>query len=464
MKRQVVTLAIAVAVLAILAVMLTVFLLTEPPQQEPLADSKVPLFNLGEVWTSITVENAQGGYVMEHQGEAVAIQGLEELSLNEDLISRTVDIAVAPSAEREIRDVSNLENFGLEPARAVVTIEAEQGQQTFSIGSATPVDQGYYLLFENRVYLAAQEMVEPFLQGSLSFLSLGITQPLEDGEVAQTAELALSGFAPVALEYQPSEGGEDSGTYRMIAPVEAELDYYTVNSWLGQAFGLAAVRAEAIFPTQEQLEHYGLDEPAAALEVSTSSNRRLKLVSSSIDEEGTAWLMLEGVPVIYQVSEVDLGWMRVTAETLTQQFFPALSPQQLDQFTAILEGESYIFQQEEGIYSCNGQLITEEQFNAAAQAALQLRPKLLDAPVEPSLEPVASLTFTSAAGDTKSVQMVPSGKGTLYLKGEGSCLFQTDEGRLEELQGICTSISEPPEEVLNEESIRGDIGQIFTEQ
>ena len=49
MKRQVVTLAIAVAVLAILAVMLTVFLLTEPPQQEPLADSKVPLFNLGEV-------------------------------------------------------------------------------------------------------------------------------------------------------------------------------------------------------------------------------------------------------------------------------------------------------------------------------------------------------------------------------------------------------------------------------
>ena len=163
MKRQVVTLAIAVAVLAILAVMLTVFLLTEPPQQEPLADSKVPLFNLGEVWTSITVENAQGGYVMEHQGEAVAIQGLEELSLNEDLISRTVDIAVAPSAEREIRDVSNLENFGLEPARAVVTIEAEQGQQTFSIGSATPVDQGYYLLFENRVYLAAQEMVEPSL-------------------------------------------------------------------------------------------------------------------------------------------------------------------------------------------------------------------------------------------------------------------------------------------------------------
>ena len=128
MKRQVVTLAIAVAVLAILAVMLTVFLLTEPPQQEPLADSKVPLFNLGEVWTSITVENAQGGYVMEHQGEAVAIQGLEELSLNEDLISRTVDIAVAPSAEREIRDVSNLENFGLEPARAVVTIEAERFQ------------------------------------------------------------------------------------------------------------------------------------------------------------------------------------------------------------------------------------------------------------------------------------------------------------------------------------------------
>lgn len=442
-----------VAVLLVLSGALAIALMA-PDQEEASSEESIPLVS-GDV-TSVTVNNEKGTVHLVSRDGGFAVEGLEGLPAS-DNAAVLAGQAEGLKALREIAPADNLEQFGLADPTVTASIETSQGSHTLALGGEAPSSSGRYAAVDEKVYLMGEEGLSAFSYGPEDYVSIQVTDPLDQEGAVESVTLNR-GTETLAFTYvpeaaAPEEASAASSTdasgearetipafYRMTAPLKLDFEKYDVSGWANGAFGLSAQRVEAIRPDEAGLAVYGLDNPETVLTATSTAGDTVKLLASP-PVNGSCYLMREGVPLVYRVSQADVPWRTVSMETLTKSVFGPVETGEISNLEIEGQGAQYRFVRENGAVTAEGQTVTSEAFEQVADAALRMPPAFLgEAPV-PTLEPAMTVkvSYTDTERESDTLRLIPTGSGGLYLELNGKIGFTAQESAVQTLLSACES-------------------------
>lgn len=246
-------------------------------------DSDVESVQLIDVSASdiakVEVSNEYGGftYVGESDSglEAAHIEELVGLSQSSSAVADIAEDLSQLTAYKLVEEnADNLGKYGLETPSAEFTITfADDSEMSFVIGDVSP--QSRYRYFaeadSDTVYMMLESTVTSFLnrkedlldmtllssddEDSIDFGTLTVSRKEYDYDIVIKQD---DGSYEKSSEYMPS-------AQLMTEPIFSYLNGTTSSDVIYSLFGLTAVEASVIFPTDEDLAEYGLDDPIAVV-------------------------------------------------------------------------------------------------------------------------------------------------------------------------------------------------------
>lgn len=240
------------------------------------------------------------------------VDGLKDDYANRSLVTAAVNDVLTLLPSRDLGEIDSLSEYGLDKPVAKVKATYTDGS-TFSywVGDASAGTDGARYICEegsNTVYIAT---LGDFLYGSnVQFVRndvLSITSKDETASSEENLESSIK-FTKISLSGtnydEPIElvSDDDGSTIKMVKPRTASTNETEMDTLKEALTTLTAYGAVAAEPTQEDLEKYGLADPAARVEF-TAEGDNYAMVASNADDEGYCYLMLEGRNVVYKVLE-----------------------------------------------------------------------------------------------------------------------------------------------------------------
>ncbi|MFR9310991.1 DUF4340 domain-containing protein [Hydrogeniiclostridium mannosilyticum] len=308
---------------------------------------------------TMEVTNEEGGYIIHAEPEAASsgaesgaessasssstvkmlytVDGLKDDYANRSLVTAAVNDVLTLAPSRDLGEIGDLSEYGLDKPVAKVKATYTDGS-TFSYwvgGESAGTDGARYICEEgsSTVYVAT---LGDFLYGSnIQFIRNDVLNVTSKDETASSEENLESGirFTRIALSGsnydEPIElvSDDDGSTIKMVKPRAAGTNETEMDTLKEALTTLTAYGAAAAEPTQEDLEKYGLADPAARVEF-TAEGDDYAMIASNADSEGYCYLMLEGRDVVYKVLESRISaWLNADAFKLQSRltFQPMLT-------------------------------------------------------------------------------------------------------------------------------------------
>lgn len=285
---------------------------------------------------------------------------VDEEKIN-DLLEQFTSFAAAFS----IDDVEDYAQYGLDEPICTIHITAGEESYTVELGDFSKMDeQRYVSIGDGKVYLVSHDPLDEF-DAVLRDMILDDTIP----EFDTVKQIAFSGEESYTISYD--EGGTSICADDVYFTDGTPLDTDTVNEWLTALRSLDLTNYVSYSATGEELQTFGLDNPAltVALDYSSSSDEdgnetdsgtlvlhlsqnpeELAAYEKAIaNEEGelpdvTCYARVGESQIVYQITQSEY-------DTLTDVSYDALRHQKIftadfDTVTSIdvtLEGENYTF-------------------------------------------------------------------------------------------------------------------------
>lgn len=332
MKKQVKTLIIVGAVLVVMVGVLVFLLNGGLPAAESSSssssDAAVELYSheAADI-TKITV-SGESSMTFTGDGEGgVKADGMGGLPVDSTLLTYIAKYAAALSGQQEVPAGGDYGQFGLEDGAVKVSIAYKDGSgESFSIGAEVPGagTASRYIRYGDSVWTAYNTHVKYFMytKEELVDKTLSPAYLATDGTTAQydVTRVSMEGTsreAPFTLEYVDSNSvsGYTFTTFSITSPEVWSYTYSDAGTQLlHSAFGITAEEVALCNPTEDDLTEYGLAEPYSTVSVqstlvSDGSAENFTLVSSE-PAEGYAYMMREGVLVVYKVAVTDgMNWL-----------------------------------------------------------------------------------------------------------------------------------------------------------
>ena len=364
MRKKRVTLCVLLAVFA--AVSITAVLVSRHEEKvEQIKNSGETILTIPiDTVTALSWTNEDGTFSFT-KGEAWTYDGdfsfpVDEEKVNE-LLAQFEDFAAA----FVINDVEDYAQYGLDEPICTISITAGEESYTVELGDFSKMDeQRYVSIGDGKVYLVSHDPLDEF-DSVLRDMILDDTIP----EFDTVKQIAFSGEESYTISYD--EGGTSICADDVYFTDGTPLDTDTVNEWLTALRSLDLTNYVSYSATGEELQTFGLDNPAltVALDYSSSSDEdgnetdsgTLVLHLSQNPEELAAYEEaianeedeLPDVTCYARVGESQIVYQITQSEydTLTDVSYDALRHQKIftadfDTVTSIdvtLEGENYTF-------------------------------------------------------------------------------------------------------------------------
>ena len=285
---------------------------------------------------------------------------VDEEKIN-DLLEQFTSFAAAFS----IDDVEDYAQYGLDEPICTIKITAGEESYTVELGDFSKMDEQRYIsIGDGKAYLVSRDPLDEF-DSVLRDMILDDTIP----EFDTVKQIAFSGEESYTISYD--EGGTSICADDVYFTDGTPLDTDTVNEWLTALRSLDLTNYVSYSATGEELQTFGLDNPAltVALDYSSSSDEdgnetdsgTLVLHLSQNPEELAAYEeaianeedVLPDVTCYARVGDSQIVYQITQSEfdTLTDVSYDALRHQKVftadfDTVTSIdvtLEGENYTF-------------------------------------------------------------------------------------------------------------------------
>lgn len=237
-----------------------------------------PLVNFDKAQVkSIVVENQYGtlNFVQTSQGsEEWKISELEGLEQNSTLTSAAASIAATLSyLDLVEEDAQNLEKYGLAQPQSTFTTsfaDYDKTVKTFLIGNESP-KSGYYYVCEKdctTVYTVNGTGLRYFLSGAEYFVD---TTMLAEADEIGIKDLCVERSDwDYAVKFRTATEEESVvSTQIMYEPVKMALNITDSADVTHGLWGLEASEAVRLFPDEEDMAEYGLDNPYAVVTLVT---------------------------------------------------------------------------------------------------------------------------------------------------------------------------------------------------
>lgn len=362
MKKNLKYTLIMLAVLAVLGGGLAALLLFPAPQEEaPASSSEVSVAaetvmerDAAEV-ASVDVEGPEGSYTLVPAGDGdnFTVKGFEDLNVVYSSANNSVNSLVSIHSSKNLGSRENLEDFGLagENATHVKLTYKDGGSDQLVLGGTAAESTGRYVLKDGSVYIASALANQLFgdVYGYLStelYTIADRTQETtdEDGNPSTATledilySLKLSGAnfpEPVEIAYH----GGQTGTYMISSPVLAESGNGAFTTLVESLKAPTAISVAAARPTREQLEEYGLAEPAATAEFDLNNEKHTISVSKA-GKEGVRYLLLDDRNMVYSVSDETVSaWADTTVMKLRMSYIWIVNIRDVETLTLTVDGD-----------------------------------------------------------------------------------------------------------------------------
>jgi hypothetical protein len=273
--------------------------------------------------------------------------------------------------------------YGFDAPRSSLTVNGE----TIIFGADAPGGEGVYVMKRGNpaAYLVAPYTAEPFVKPATSLVSLNVTAA-PDAEFQGFLGMTLSGGNfPEPIVMRRLEKPEDANapgttvsyaTHELTSPVQAEVTTGPESTQLTTVYGLVAQAVEAV---SGSLEKYGLDKPAAVMEVTADKPEQTFTLSASAPlPDGTVYVQKKGLPVIYKFGKDQLPWMELTAFGLMDKFANMANIDTVKTLTVAVSDMVYVFNLEGkgddmAITDANGNALDLKNFKQLYQTVISAR-------------------------------------------------------------------------------------------
>ena len=309
-------------------------------------------------------------------------------------------------------------------------VTAEGTEEVLYLGDEAPNGSSVYALYADGVYLLNDDILDSVSRHRYSFLNNEITEA--EPEYTQ-AVITLSGSvrpSAITLEIQTVEDEESAEAeeteevvvsssekeYKMTTPIEQTISEASASQVTEGLFSLYANSIEAVYPTEDELINFGLDDPYSVISVQMDGVESFTLKTSAPDSNNYVYLMREDSPMVYLVSSSRLSWLTVQAEQLVQSVYQPVSLDEVAQLQ--VTGYDFVLSHSDDgtTVDCNGTEVDTELFEELYQTITAIPPDKMSSK-EPTLDAVLTMTI-SYVDDTREADifvLTPTGDGSVYI-------------------------------------------------
>lgn len=261
-----------------------------------------------------------------------SIEELDGINQNNTAIRACVNICSSLSAKQVVEEnASDLAKYGLSSPSATVTVTSDvTGETSFLIGDEIPTGDYRYIAVKgsNTVYTALINNINYFLQDKTYFCSLSLVYTPSDDAWPNIDRLTVKrkdlDYEMVFITLDPDEVPVGFiSSQAMIKPVFSALNITTSADVTHGIWGLTAVSAEVVHPTEEDFAKYGLDDPQCTVILDCDTEDYTLKVGNTVyatDENGNdtseiagyyCYINAVGTDCIYLISADECVWATV---------------------------------------------------------------------------------------------------------------------------------------------------------
>lgn len=395
---------------------------------------------------SIDVTNEFGGFTYtgasDSGKETSGIAELKGLQLKTRTVSDIGEDTAQLKANKLVESgASDLAKYGLSDgaAQAEFAVHFTDGsERDFLIGIQAPQNRYRYLREKdsNDVYMVMESLIKPFLNRKEDLVDTTLIETPEETTEENTIAFGKLTVHRTDLDYdmvfEQDDGNFEKSSTNMVSaqvmtePIFAYLDGTRSTNVIYALYGLTAMTAEKVFPTEDDLKEYGLDEPRCVVTfVGNGYDYTLKVgkdlhEENEKGEEQTAvsayYCTLDGVDgkdCIWKIDASALPYVTVmpndiistlmTWNMVTDVKEVKLSGETEDTFEITTEGEGDDAQI--AAVSCNGSEIDVENFKGLYQYILTCPTKDGIWFEDPSGEPFRTIEIICHDGHTDKIEL-----------------------------------------------------------
>lgn len=284
---------------------------------------------------SIEVDNAFGGYkIYRDAADKFQLDGFMGLTFDAELFSSLVVTTGTPTVMERIAtdlDEAGLAEYGFDDPQASWTITDLNGAKTkVYVGDQLLTEGGYYVMLDGRnaVYIMGTTLADTVLQPAFKLLTPLLTAGMSSNTYFFVDEFTVWKGEDLFVNVQRVPEAEMKNPdaiveTRLLYPFAENGERYEINDSLYfeilyKFMALQGDSVEAFLPTDEQLEEYGLNEPAYTISYKFNDPNTPEdttydfwiFVSEQLpDGSYYAVSNLLGYSIVCKVSNDNLGWL-----------------------------------------------------------------------------------------------------------------------------------------------------------
>ncbi len=228
----------------------------------------------------IDVTNEFGGFTYTGESESgkdsCGITELEGMTLDsnkmQDIGEDTANLKAYKPVEEDAEDLSK---YGLsEPAAEFHITFADSSERTFEIGDKAHQNRYRYVTEKDTgdVYMVQESTIQHFLGRKEDLIDTGLFPSQDSDENGEFGKLTVKrADLDYDMVFEQDKGDNERSNENMPSaqvmtePIFSYLNGSTSSDVIFAMYGLTAMEAELIHPTEEDLKTYGLDEPRAVV-------------------------------------------------------------------------------------------------------------------------------------------------------------------------------------------------------
>lgn len=275
---------------------------------------------------SIDVVNEYGeyGFYYSAEDEAFYVKDHEYATFDKELFSSlVVSVGYPLSIERVVTDCEDLSEYGLaddqNPAYYTVTTRPDADgvseSHTVYVGDLVPTGGGYYVRHADRnaVYILDTELSKTVLAPIEDLITPMLTLPMSQNDYFMIENFIVANseepiIAITFLDEEEKEAAAMTSAYKMLYPSNYTVNSTSYSEVLQVLMDFTGLRTVALAPTEEEIEEYGLSEPAFSISY-TYQGIEQTVVFSEKNEDGNYYAGSLLFNIIAELDGSTMKWL-----------------------------------------------------------------------------------------------------------------------------------------------------------
>ncbi len=291
-----------------------------------------------------------------------------DFPVNESTLNSMVSYLCSVTSSKTIESPEDISQYGLDEPDIVITIETADSSVTLEFGDATNITGEYYCsIGDGNVYLVSSTIADTFYVDTLSMVQ---KESIPSMSTVNTFTVE-NPDGTYYFEYIEDSGLDYSNEYVWYYVADDKyttLDNELFESYLSSATGVSFSSCVTYNANDDELEEYGLVDPAVTLTVNYTRTEEVE--TDEVDDDGNViyetntyiedfvlllgeyedsycYARLKGSSMVYLVSaDIKDTYLYTYTDEMLPDDIILMDWEELTSFEVTIDGETYVFEHE----------------------------------------------------------------------------------------------------------------------